>query len=208
MFTILAIFGLVLAVLQYEYGHHLNAGAQSEVYDMDMYPDPMDHPLNSFSWTNPIRMVIAVSSLLAFYFLIVRHYYKRKWLNEFFASAHNRKTQGVPDLFRQYNDEITGRMVPDSSRSIFTWSFLIEVLILLIFPIPYYDFYITEVARKEILVIWFYSEWATALMWTRVYFLGRTLLSMSVYNDAYARKLCQFYGVDASARFTIKCFIN
>lgn len=85
---------------------------------------------------------------------------------------------------------------------------MIEIGVLMLFPIPYYDFYITEVARKEILVVWFYSELATGLMWVRVFFLMRTLLSMSIYNDAYARKLCQFYGVEASARFTIKCYIN
>ena len=67
---------------------------------------------------------------------------------------------------------------------------MFEVACLLIIPIPFYDFYITEVCRKNIEVVWFYSELATAFMWIRVYFLQRTFLSMSIYNDAYARKLC------------------
>ena len=79
---------------------------------------------------------------------------------------------------------------------------------LLIIPIPYYDFYITELARKEIVVVWFYSELAIAFMWVRVLLLLRCVLSLSAYNDAYARKLCSFYGFESSARFTIKCYIN
>lgn len=85
---------------------------------------------------------------------------------------------------------------------------MIHVMCLLVIPIPYYDFYITELARKEIVVVWFYSELATAFMWVRVLFLLRCVLSLSAYHDAYARKLCQFYGFEASARFTIKCYIN
>ena len=100
MFTILAMVGLVLSGFSYEYSHYLNRDSPSEIIDMDTYPEPMDHPLNSYSWTNPIRMVIAVTSLLAIFFLVVRHYYKKVWLHEFFAAAHSRNQQGVPDLFR------------------------------------------------------------------------------------------------------------
>ena len=33
------------------------------------------------------------------------------------------------------------------------------------------------------------------------------LLQMSIYNDPYSRKLCKYYGFDASMRYTIKCTI-
>ena len=49
-------------------------------------------------------------------------------------------------------------------------------MVLLFFPIPYYDFYLSEIARKDIEVVYFYSEIATALMWLRVYFLFKTAL--------------------------------
>lgn len=100
MHTILSMVGLFLAVFSYEYGQHMIEDSPNRIIDMDEYPDPMDHPLNSFPWVNPIRMIIAATSLLSFIFLIIRHYYKKKWLNEFFAAAHSRNSQGVPDLFR------------------------------------------------------------------------------------------------------------
>lgn len=31
---------------------------------------------------------------------------------------------------------------------------------------------------------------------------------MSTYNDAYARKLCQFYGTEANSTFTVRCYLN
>ena len=31
---------------------------------------------------------------------------------------------------------------------------------------------------------------------------------MSIYNDAYSRKLCKYYGFEASTRYTLKCYIK
>lgn len=91
----------------------------------------------------------------------------------------------------------------------FTKTLLIESCILLVFPIPYYDSYIIEtVRRKETEVVYFYSEIATALMWLRFYFLVKMFLQMSIYNDAYSRKLCKYYGFEASIKYTLKCYIK
>ena len=46
------------------------------------------------------------------------------------------------------------------------------------------------------------------MMWLRVYFLVRTILSRSIYTDAYSRKLCRFYGFEAGVKYTIKCMIQ
>ena len=65
----------------------------------------MDHPRNNYWFTNPARMAIAISSGMAIFFLGLRHYYKKQWLNEFFIDD-DPNNQKEPDLFKQYNEDI------------------------------------------------------------------------------------------------------
>lgn len=74
---------------------------------------------------------------------------------------------------------------------------------LIISPIPYYDFYITMEARDG-MITFFFSDFLLALMFCRIYFLIRSIFNYSVYTDAYSKKLCQSYGFSAGVRFTFK----
>ena len=68
MMTSMAMIGLALAVVTYEID--VNIWSDQHVIDILTYPDPMDHPRNSKAWINPIRMIIAATSLISIYFLL------------------------------------------------------------------------------------------------------------------------------------------
>ena len=82
MMTLMAMIGTALAVVIYEIDVH---NWNDHLIDTSSYPNPMDHPRNSYPWINPVRMVIVATSLISIYFLILRQYYKRIWINNFFA---------------------------------------------------------------------------------------------------------------------------
>ena len=70
-----------------------------------------------------------------------------------------------------------------------TKTFIFEILMMVICPIPYCDWYVT-VAGKGFPVTYLFSDFVLALMWFRVYFVIRAIFNYSVYTDAYSKKLC------------------
>ena len=99
MVALLSMAGLLIAVAIYEIDTGGFAGKNFEQLDYTEFPNAMDHPRNNYWFTNPARMVIAISSGMAIFFLGLRHYYKKQWLNEFFIDD-DPNNQKEPDLFK------------------------------------------------------------------------------------------------------------
>jgi hypothetical protein len=66
-------------------------------------------------------------------------------------------------------------------------TFFFEILILLVCPIPFFDFYIVFKSKKAIMVVYFLSEILTSLMSLRVYFFVRTFYNFSIYTDPFSK---------------------
>ena len=90
-------------------------------------------------------------------------------------------------------------------KKLFSKGFIIEIIILLMAPIPFFDAYVTLMGKGNIEVVFLFSEFLLAMMWFRIYFLVRSIFNYSIYTDAYSKKLCKSYGFTAGARFTLKC---
>ena len=89
-----------------------------------------------------------------------------------------------------YNEEIVGSENSNAKkfkRNYFSIIMILEILLLMIFPIPYYDLYIVTVSRKEINVVYFLSELFTSIMTLRFYFIARTVVNFSIYTDAFSK---------------------
>jgi hypothetical protein len=95
-------------------------------------------------------------------------------------------------------DQDYGKSEPLISRQ-----FLLEVFMLLLVPIPCYDRYIILHCEGKN-TVYFLSEFLLVLMFTRMYFLVRSILNYTEFMDPYARKLCNAYGFDNTVLFTIK----
>jgi len=98
-------------------------------------------------------------------------------------------------------------------KKIFTFQLVIEVLIMLVFPIPFYDKWVVLVVvdpnDHEIEPITYYmSDILMAFMFLRLWFVFRTIMSRSKYLDAYSKNLCKMYGFSTNTRFALKCYFK
>ena len=66
--TVLAIFGLLLNIIDYEYDLQLKYVRPDAV----LYPDPMKDPRNHHAMTDIIRLVIMITTILAIISLVMR----------------------------------------------------------------------------------------------------------------------------------------
>lgn len=82
--------------------------------------------------------------------------------------------------------------------------FVLEVLVLSICPIPYFDTYITLVSDSGP-VTFLLSDFLLAFMFLRLFFLIRTCFNYSIYTDAISKKVCKSYGFNCDVKFAIKC---
>jgi hypothetical protein len=100
-----------------------------------------------------------------------------------------------------------------NTRDWFGTSFLLETMIFLVFPIPYYDFIITIPVQSlnqqgKIAVYYLFSDFILVFMWIRCVFILRALFNYTIFMDIYSKKLCKSYGFTANVRFTFKCLLN
>jgi len=85
----------------------------------------------------------------------------------------------------------------------FTMGLFVEVFILILHPIPFFDKYIHFHSSTHI-ITYFFNELMLAAMSMRIYFLIRTVMNYTDFMDAYAINLCSSYGFETSIFFTIK----
>jgi hypothetical protein len=84
---------------------------------------------------------------------------------------------------------------------------MIEVMMLMIVPIPFYDCYFTFYCEGEN-TVFFLSEFLLVIMFIRIYFLVRSALNYTQFRDPYTKKICSAYGFENSVLFTIKSNIE
>ena len=96
--TVLAVFGLVLAVISYE----CQVSSHLTNVDMKAYPDASKHPRITSSLTQLIRMTITFTTIGAMGCLIMRHYHKQRWITKYFLEKSQDPTQIE---FMHYEDD-------------------------------------------------------------------------------------------------------
>ena len=84
--------------------------------------------------------------------------------------------------------------------------FFLEMAILCLFPLPYYDFYVKT--HRSCSSEYIYSQLVVAFMWLRCFFLLRSILNYHIYTTEYSKYMCQSYGINADTRFTLKCWLK
>ena len=80
--------------------------------------------------------------------------------------------------------------VQHSAKKMLSKHFYVEMFMLMLCPIPYYDWYVVFFAKKGIIVNYLASDFILAAMWSRIYFIVRAIFNYSIYTDAYSKKLC------------------
>ena len=81
--TMLAMFGLIIGVADWEYQIRNDLTA----IDMKKYPDPNSHPRTMLHWcnkSNHSKLVIAITTFMAMICMFVRYKNRKIWLNKYF----------------------------------------------------------------------------------------------------------------------------
>lgn len=92
--------------------------------------------------------------------------------------------------------------------------YLLEILLLLICPIPHYETYISikysikesaDIKRPmEITIHQFLSDYILVFMFLRIYFIFKCLFNYSMYSDDFSKRLCKSHGFYPGFRFVVK----
>ena len=90
-------------------------------------------------------------------------------------------------------------------KHLVTRYFVLEILILLTCPIPFYDRYITLKCNGGENVTLLLSDYMLAFMFLRLYYLIRASFNYRIYSDALSKKVCKAYGFDSGFKFAVKC---
>lgn len=136
--------------------------------------------------------------------MAIRHGSKAEWLNKDLPREISGSTN-LPDLD-------FGKMLINA-KTAFGLSFWVEAFMILLCPIPYWDFIIVVPALNlskdaSINVYYLLSDFILAFMWVRIVFLTRSVINYSIFMDIYSKKLCKSYGFTANVRFAFKCFVR
>ena len=144
-----------------------------------------------------MRTIITITTLLASKNILLnlavvvsisfRHYSKTEWLN-----------YPLPKDLQQaiYNYKVfENDRKRERTRSFVTISFIIEVLLISIHPIPYFDptFDVAtlnlQTKKSYINVTYRLSDFLLALMFLRIILLVRTIFNYTMFTDIYAKRL-------------------
>lgn len=148
------------------------------------------------------RWLTLIFTLVAGYFLILRHYIKSKWNNK-------------RELNIKSNEH---RRFRRRTKSMFSKGLMFEILILVIFPYPYLvghvwvnqplTFDSNGYNDNTIELCYNVSEFLYVLMYIRLWFLLRALFNFTPYQDDHARYYCGKTGTKANVRFSIRCMMK
>ena len=109
-------------------------------------------------------------------------------------------------MFLKANQNIDPKQEMDDGSQVWTSALMLEICVLLMVPIPFYDTYIATRAKTyNDVVYYFLSEFLMAAMCLRLFFLVRTIFNYSIYTDPFSKKLCETYGFTSGVSFTFKC---
>lgn len=184
-----AIIGIVLATLHYEYNYSPNRNSTNCLQsDLD---------------TQLYLIANVLTTFISLWFLVMRHLLKSEW----------EKSIMEEEKFLKLVITLTKKMtyVPKKGLELFKSSRLIEIIILLIIPIPYIDWHIYIPLRYNYQTIWTcytYNEIAYFFMFSRFMFLIRALANYTPYENYIARRYCQQNRVSPNLRFSFKCMLK
>ena len=163
------------------------------------YPDPMQMPILQHPKTNIVRITVAATSMFAVYCLVQRHRYKYFW------KQHYYNDDLLTYSYFQYFDVLsTLKSFTRMDSTIISPHLVIELLLLMVNPIPYYDRWMPHQVRRGQIVNYFLSEYMLSIMAYRGFYIFRAYFNYSEFTDPYAKKLCQSYGFNANLRFALK----
>lgn len=194
MLTCFAMVGLVLSMINYEYVV-VNT-------DHKKYKDPMQLRRSTNAWSSVLRLTTSLTTLLSVCCLYMRHRYQMKWHNNY-SSSIERNPNHISFMY----DEIINMKKNEFGllKTVVSKQYIIELLILLIHPIPYFDTYIILVCNGSQKVAYLLSDFLFELMFLRLFFLIRTSFNYSIYTDPVSRKICKSYGFSSDLKFALKC---
>ena len=100
------------------------------------------------------------------------------------------------------------------SMSTMHLQFVIEIMILMVFPVPFYEswasqrFLTNDQMGTSIVLYRFESDYLLVLMFLRFIFFFRTVFNQSIYHDEYSFQICNHHNVSSGIKFAIKCHLN
>lgn len=153
-----------------------------ENLDPKVFPYAMLHPRNTSLMTATCRLVTLVTTIFALFCLYVSNVYKNMWYDRWLkkSSTNPMKIQFIYWQEENMIDEPSGGQsyIGGFCESIkmfrFSKELLMEIIILSICPIPFFDCYIYSDNGTN---VYFLSEIMLALMSFRFYFIMRTWLN-------------------------------
>ena len=116
--------------------------------------------------------------------MIVRYYYKRKWQN-----------LPIPKevQYQVYNNDYTNMMRMNKTKRFVSFTLVMDSLICLICPIPFYEIRITirqsviDYEEAQLNASYILSDIILVFMFTRIYILIRNMFNHTYFSDPYAK---------------------
>ena len=182
--SVFSCFGLITATTDYESGFSPKRTHDNCAENVDQ----------GYRWLTVIFTVIAM------YFLILRHWLKSKW---------NRK-----------RDELLAKRQKINTRPkrLFSNRLAIELVILAVMPYPYLVGSITitqpmttdrnDGSDNTVQLCYNIAEFLYVFMFIRLLFLLRALFNFTPYQDDHARYYCSKNSTKANVRFSVRCMMK
>ena len=197
----MAMMGLLFAIIYYEHAVHSHSGPLNP----KEFPNPLTLKRNTGSHSDICKLVIMITTIMAVVFLYLRQKSVVQWESRFLADNCDLK-QG----FQFLNEDIIGMFDKGDAKyaKVVTQPFIIEVLILLVIPTPFYDQYFTVECNGGQQIVYLLSDFAIAFMWLRLFFLYRSIYNYSIFSDAFAKQVYNSYGLKETLGFQLSCHLS
>lgn len=147
------------------------------------------------SRTENYRIISVFGCLISFYCLVCKYLAEDTWVNIILNITPG--TQG-----HYFHKEIKYKKKKH---------FLIEAVIILIVPIPYYDKIIKLPQHHDgenLLICYRLSTFLVCFGLLRIYFVIRSIVSFSIFHNEQALVFCIKNNVDTGITFAVKCIMN
>ena len=210
---VLAMIGLFIGIINYE----RDIREHKNPVNLKDYPNAMDHPRNSSPFVQVCRCIIVITTMISIVILFLKQNYRKVWLNSYFSDKKKSDPSQVELMHQEEEEDYIENEEDDDGADkdqdfghgehLITRQFLLEVAMLAIVPIPCYDRYIIMYCEGKD-TIWFLSEFMLVIMFSRFYFLVKSMLNYTQFMDPYTKKVCKSYGFENSVLFTIKSNIE
>lgn len=186
--ALLGIFGLVLAMLNYEYGIF---SYDVDGIDVEKYPDASRHPRVACFLTCVVRSVVLITTLISIGCLFKREQLRVQWINKYFNQIDKQHPSAVEfmhlDDEEDFLDEVDQEKAQVGDWSFVTCKFICEIALMAFVPLPNCDMYITLAdsapdSTEPKVYTYLLSEFMLAFMVLRIGFMFRAVMKFNIYN--------------------------